>query len=441
MSIKKSLALVALLAFTVSLAFSFQITQEKRVIVKRSNDAKSAWLGVQLQSVKTSVSSNNETETTTGEVTVAGVEKGSPAEKAGIKKGDILLELDGKKIDDTEALVESIIKAKQGDKVNLLLLSDNEKKSITVELGERPKSERRINTGKNRRGNFFNMPRAGNFNFDFGRNQSFFGATLMKLNTELGEYFKSPTKKGMLITKVRGESAGAKAGLKVGDVIVSIGKESVEDMHDITTAVSDYKQGDKMEVSVIRKEKNVTVSIEVSDKDIKRFSGRNMFFFDGNRGRNFDVQKFKLDLDTINSLKFGKFFFNKDSLKCFYMDSLSFDLDSLRAKLKDLPDNMRGKFRNFAPYRGNMNFAPMFEKFGKGRNTSIYYFNSGGDSLKTDMFKARRQHGETKAKHKRVRVKDDRTEEKQNIMIKIQKSSDEEFEIEDDEEIIIIETE
>ena len=46
-----------------------------------------------------------------------------------------------------------------------------------------------------------------NFSFDSESNSSF-GATLMKLNTELGEYFKSPTKKGMLVTKIKKESSG-----------------------------------------------------------------------------------------------------------------------------------------------------------------------------------------------------------------------------------------
>jgi membrane-associated protease RseP (regulator of RpoE activity) len=417
MFVRKSLVLVALLAFTISLSFS-QVTQEKKIIVKKSDDALGAWLGifgVQLKSVKTSVSSDKKEQTTTSGVTVAYVEQGSPAEKAGIKEDDIILELNGKKIENPENFY-LLKKAKKGDKVKVLLLRGKENKTVTVELGERSESESKIIHGRSKRSGFVNMPRAKHFNFNFGRNKSFFGATLMKLNTELGEYFKSPTKKGMLVTKVKKESSSEKAGVKVGDVIVAIGKESIEDMHDIKSAVSDYKQGDKMEVSVIRKEKKMTLSIAISDKDIKRLNNnKNMFFFNGNKGMSFD---FNFDMDSLND--FNMFDFDTDSLKFdmfdFDMDSLEFNIGELREQFKNF-FHSGGKLRYFAPH--NNGSHRVFKEFGKKYKISIDD-DLDKNSLKKDLLIMKKKIGEEKQK---------------NIRVKVKKLSDEEL---DDDEVVII---
>ena len=406
MSVKKSLVIVALLILVASVSFSFQMTQEKRVVIKKDGD-RGAWLGVQLKATKASVSSDKKSETTTGEVTVVRVEKDSPAEKAGIQKDDILLEFNGKKLDDPETLIKNLSETKKGDKVTMLLLRDKEKKTVTVELGERPERKDRFGTGKNRRAGSFNMPRVRNFNFDSESNSLFFGATLMKLNTELGDYFKSPTKKGMLITKIKKESSSEKAGLKVGDVIVGIGKESIEDRHDISSAISDYKKGDKIEVKIIRKEKAMTISITISEEDIKKRNNRRMFFFDGDNDMSFDF-----DQDT---LKFKNFRFKFDT------DSISFDSDELREHFKNLPREL-GKLRNFGYYHGDhfKNLGGMFREFSKKYKISIDIDDESDEgSIKKDTIRIKKQSGEGQ-------------ENRKNIRVKVRKLSD------DDEESVII---
>ena len=63
-----------------------------------------------------------------------GILPGSPAQKAGLKGGDIIIEIDGKKINTPEELVVSVRSKNVGDRVTLVFMRDGAKKSVTLDL-------------------------------------------------------------------------------------------------------------------------------------------------------------------------------------------------------------------------------------------------------------------------------------------------------------------
>jgi predicted metalloprotease with PDZ domain len=71
-------------------------------------------------------------------------------------------------------------------------------------------------------------------------------------------------------------STGEKAGLKAGDVIIGIGTESVEDEHDVWSALDRFKEGDKAELRILRKGSRQTVALEVKDEMPARAPGLRM---------------------------------------------------------------------------------------------------------------------------------------------------------------------
>ena len=95
-----------------------------------------------------------------------------------------------------------------------------------------------------------------------------FGLALMDLNKQLAEYFGLPDGHGVLVEEVEQNSPAAKAGFKAGDVIVSIGKESIRRRDDIRWALEDYTKGDKVEVGVIRKGNRQTFTLAMEDDHI-----------------------------------------------------------------------------------------------------------------------------------------------------------------------------
>jgi predicted metalloprotease with PDZ domain len=84
------------------------------------------------------------------------------------------------------------------------------------------------------------------------------------MNPQLAEYFGVPNGEGVLVEEVEKDLAGAKAGLTAGDVIIRIGKRSVDNVDDITRELRNAEAGDKLELEVWRKGGRKTLTIEVT---------------------------------------------------------------------------------------------------------------------------------------------------------------------------------
>ncbi|MCX7914338.1 MAG: PDZ domain-containing protein, partial [Thermodesulfovibrionales bacterium] len=96
-----------------------------------------AWLGVSIQDVTEEVARAFKLDKTEGAL-VVNVVKGGPAEEAGIKEGDVILEFNGKKIKTYTDLLQAVSTLKPGDKTMILVLRDGKKLSFIVKLGSSP---------------------------------------------------------------------------------------------------------------------------------------------------------------------------------------------------------------------------------------------------------------------------------------------------------------
>lgn len=121
------------------LGFAIPIDTVKEVIDDLVNKGKviKSYIGVYLQPVDQEIASYLGASTTDGAV-VAYVAPGDPADKAGIKQGDIILEVNKKKIKTPDELTEIIKKAKVGENVELKIFRDGDTRLITVKTAEKP---------------------------------------------------------------------------------------------------------------------------------------------------------------------------------------------------------------------------------------------------------------------------------------------------------------
>jgi serine protease Do len=142
-------------------------------------------------------------------VLVADVLKDSPAEKAGLKPGDIILEVDGKRVDDNMKFRNTIALMKPGTKVTLTIFRDGTEKKINVEIGTYPEDER----GKSASGSKIieNL-----------------GFSVRDLTPALARRFGYHFDEGVLIDSVQEGSPAENAGLEAGDLIVSVNRKPVK---------------------------------------------------------------------------------------------------------------------------------------------------------------------------------------------------------------------
>lgn len=90
------------------------------------------------------------------------------------------------------------------------------------------------------------------------------GVMVMSLTPELRGYFGAANDKGVLVAKVEPDSAAAKAGIKVGDVIVGVKGNAIDDATDVIDALAEAKSGDKVSVAVVRDHKQMSLDATIT---------------------------------------------------------------------------------------------------------------------------------------------------------------------------------
>jgi predicted metalloprotease with PDZ domain len=79
------------------------------------------------------------------------------------------------------------------------------------------------------------------------------GMEVRTLNEQLAAYFGAPNEEGVLVESVEEGSPAEKAGFKAGDVIIRVGKKTIDEVDEVHRTLRKYKEGDKVEFEVIRK--------------------------------------------------------------------------------------------------------------------------------------------------------------------------------------------
>jgi S1-C subfamily serine protease len=237
------------------------------------------WLGVSIQDVTPRLARERDFHVKSGAL-VNGVTSESPADEAGIKEDDVIVEFNGKSIDDADDLLEAVRGAAPGDHAGVTFYRGAEKKTLQVTLDRAPRRSFSFHGPGG-----FMMPHippmphmARRPRVRIFREEGIEGLELTDLNKQLGEYFGAPNGRGVLVEKVERESAGEKGGFKAGDVIIKAGKEDVETTEDIAEALEGITKGEKIEFGVLRKETHLTLTVE---SEGERERGDRMYNFNG----------------------------------------------------------------------------------------------------------------------------------------------------------------
>jgi len=212
------------------------------------------------------------TATVPGGVRVDDVDRGSPAEKAGLNAGDVVVEYDGERVRSARQFTRLVQETPEGRPVTLAVLRDGTRQTLTATPeargfswnmdidGERLRREvERGMRGLEGLREFRMDPPAFDFRFDpdtgpMGRGR--LGVTLQSLTDQLAQYFGADSG-GALVTSVREASPAAKAGLKAGDVITTVNGEAVRDAGDVRSRIG-RASDDEVTIGYLRDRKAAT---------------------------------------------------------------------------------------------------------------------------------------------------------------------------------------
>jgi len=195
-------------------------------------------------------------------VEITSVVPGSAAEKAGLKKGDVVLDYQGQRVEGVEQFVRLVRETPVGRHVTLKIIRDGAEQTLTVTMGTR---RQMAIHGKGKDGyiripdiripeiRIPDMPHIATT----WRNTRL-GVVAESLQGQLADYFG--VKEGVLVRSVLDDSPAAKAGLRAGDVIVRVGDADVASPREITSAIRESKS-DTLPVTVMRDKRRLTLQV------------------------------------------------------------------------------------------------------------------------------------------------------------------------------------
>jgi serine protease Do len=238
-------------------------------------DGRGASIGVRIRDLEADEASKAKL-TNGGGALIEDVDDDSPAGKAGLKAGDVVVEFDGERVRGARHLSRLVQETPEGRSVKATIVRDGARQTVDVQpttegrysrrdmIIDMPDIERQVERGLRA------LPRNFSFDFDwdaapgssFGRSR--LGARLQPLTDQLAEYFGA--KGGVLVSSVEDESPAAKAGLRAGDVITSVNGRTVDDARDVSEEIRGAEEGKEIEIGVLRDRKPLTLKAPPAER-------------------------------------------------------------------------------------------------------------------------------------------------------------------------------
>jgi serine protease Do len=263
------------------LAVSSASAQTPRVQKVATPVGAGSYIGVMMQEVDSQRAKELKLTEEAG-VEITRVTPDSPADKAGLKTGDVVMRYNGQRIEGMEQFSRMVRETPAGRDTKLEIVRNGVNQSVMVKVAARP-AARGFALGDGTGIQITPMAPGERFDIhipDIPRSfmswrSSALGVEAEALDGQLAEYFG--VKDGVLVRSVTKGSAGDKAGLKAGDVITRIDNNKVATPGDISSRIR-LLQGKSVGVVLMRDHHEMTLSVTVDDED------RSEWFFQGNSG-------------------------------------------------------------------------------------------------------------------------------------------------------------
>ncbi|MDC0335650.1 Do family serine endopeptidase [Pseudodesulfovibrio sp.] len=233
-----------------NIGFAIPSTQAEKIInqLRQGKSVKRGWLGVTIQRVSENQAKALGLKKPAGAL-IASVGKDQPADKAGVKQGDVVLEVNGVTIADNNELLKEIAGLAPGQKAKLTLWRDGKRITKTVTLGQR--GEKTMATMKPE------TPK---------KTASVLGMSLKTVNDKEAAALGLDKTQGLLVVEVDPNSAAASEGVRQGDVILQANQRDVNATSELEGVIKKDKKRGAVMLLIKRQGQNVFVALPLDDK-------------------------------------------------------------------------------------------------------------------------------------------------------------------------------
>lgn len=201
------------------IGFAIPITHAKKVISRLIEGKKIlyGWLGVTVQELSQDMATYFSLPDKNG-VLVSAVMEGSPAQKAGIKEGDVIRKFDGSPINTVRELLSAVGNSEVGRKIQVVVIRDKKELALSVEIGERPDDADQKASRQAEKGTLSSAV--------------WQGISVGEIGSEDARRFRIESSRGVVVLDVEPSSHADEAGIIPGDVILEINRQPVNNLAD-----------------------------------------------------------------------------------------------------------------------------------------------------------------------------------------------------------------
>ncbi|MBI4591698.1 MAG: Do family serine endopeptidase [Candidatus Rokubacteria bacterium] len=235
----------AIVAQGQGLGFAIPINMAKKIytdLVARGKVAR-GWLGVSVQPLTPELAKSFGAKETKG-VLIADVIQDSPANKAGLQAGDIILEFDGRKIETPPDLQRTVGLTPAGKSAQVKLWREGAEKQVEIKIAEAPEEGRSLRSA--------------------AKGKTLLGMDVRPVTPELARQLNLRDPSGVIVARVDEGSPAAEAGIQRGDVIREVNRQKVKGMGDFERLTKDLKEGDRVTILLQRGPMSLYVAFTVA---------------------------------------------------------------------------------------------------------------------------------------------------------------------------------
>lgn len=228
----------------VGIGFSIPINLVKSFLpqLKKEGKVTRGWLGVMIQPITKELAQSFNLDSSEGAL-VGDVMKDSPAQKAGIKRGDVIIEFNGEKIGKMKELPAIVAATPVGKKVKVKILRDGREKVLTCKIEQLKEEEEKIEKAETED----------------------LGMTTQEVTPELARELDLDANEGVIVTAVRRGTPADDVGMRKGDVILQINRKRIDGMSAYRKELRRVGKGDTILFLVLRGRNTFYVTLKTDE--------------------------------------------------------------------------------------------------------------------------------------------------------------------------------
>lgn len=187
-------------------------------------------------------------------VVITGIQPDGPAEKAGLKQGDVILSIDGEQINDGDGLIAKVAGAPVGESVTIRFVRNREEQETELIIGDRSKVFADILGTEE-----------GYGPSEQEDTEAKFGISIQNVTPEIASQLGIDGTRGVVVTAVDRDSFADEVGLRRGDVILEINQQRVDGVNDVVRIQRDLHSGSDVVFLIQRNRRGRTETMYLAD--------------------------------------------------------------------------------------------------------------------------------------------------------------------------------